>query len=333
MRLHTRGLFSIRRLRRVVADRLHGTPFDRALTTAVSLGRHDFVFGWNRGLGDIALGLVPLFARIRARCPESRIVVVTRPDLAEMTALAGVDEIVVIDGLKRGDPLDPLRAAEAWGITFRDMPTVFAEPDPTRWLDGQREAFPPRLVWDCELDAKAARFGAPDPGRIVIGAHVNSETAQYYGYAKDWPAQSWRALFANFPADRGVNWMLFGNVPAPPFEYANVTDLRGQTTLHELLALVRTQCRVLIAPDSGILTAAYYLDQNRPLDVISLWSDPRQGILKQGCASPNPALRHHALLGRNDDVRAVAVADVEKVLTAILAQLPRSAGPDAAHAR
>ena len=40
--------------------------------------------------------------------------------------------------------------------------------------------------------------------------------------------------------------------------------------------------------------------------IVSLWSDPRQGILKQGCASPNPRLRHVPLRGRDEDVRNLA---------------------------
>ncbi|MEP7329003.1 MAG: hypothetical protein ABI777_07310 [Betaproteobacteria bacterium] len=332
MRLRTRGLFSIRRLRRALSDRLRGTPFDRALDAAIKTGNRDFVFGWNRGLGDIALGLVPLFARIRARCPDSRIVVVTRPDLAEMAALAGVDDVVIVDDLARDAPVDPLRMAENRGIVFRHPPTVFADPDPTRWLDGQRQTFAPRLVWDASRDAQALHFAPPIDGRIVIGAHVNSETAQYYGYVKDWPAESWRALIARFPAERGVQWLLFGNAPQPRFEFSNVTDVRGSTSLHELLALVRTQCRVLLAPDSGILTAVFYLEQNRALDVVSLWSDPRQGILKQGCASPNPALKHHALLGRDDDVRNLSVDDVDHALTAIIEDVSCRSHPDLARA-
>jgi len=332
MRLRTRGLFSFKRLRRVVADRLHGTPFDRALARAGQTGQRDFVFGWNRGLGDIALGLVPLFARIRARCTGSRIILVTRPDLADMAALAAVDDVVIVAGLLRDEPLDPLQAALTRGLSFRGEPVVFANADPTRWLDGQRTSFPPRLAFAPGFDALAARFHVPGEGRVIIAAHVNSETAQYYGYVKDWPAASWRELIAQFPAGRGVHWVLFGNAPAPAFDFANVTDLRGQTTLLELLALIRARCHVLIAPDSGILTAVYYLDGNAPLEVISLWSDPRQGILKQGCASPNPALHHHALVGADDDVRKLRVADVEAAVAAALADATRCRSPEAIHA-
>ena len=249
-----------------------------------------------------------------------------------MAALAAVDDVVIVEGLARDAPLDPARAALAHGIVFRGEPVVFAEADPTRWLDGRRTAFPPRLAWKPAFDALARRFVVPSDGRFIIGAHVNSETAQYYGYVKDWPAASWRELIARFPAGRGVHWILFGNAPTPPFDFANVTDLRGQTTLLELLALTRTRCRVLLAPDSGILTAVYYLDGEQPLEVISLWSDPRQGVLKQGCPPPNPALRHHPLIGAGDDVQRLPVADVEAVVAAALAEAARHPAPEVIHA-
>ena len=68
-----------------------------------------------------------------------------------------------------------------------------------------------------------------------------------------------------------------------------------------------------------MLTAVYYLDDAFPVDVISLWSDPRQGILKQGCASPNPMLRHVAIEGAREDVRNITVDAVASALEAALA--------------
>jgi hypothetical protein len=81
-------------------------------------------------------------------------------------------------------------------------------------------------------------------------------------------------------------------------------------------------------PRRGVLTAAYYLADDFPLDVISLWSDPRQGILKQDCPSPNPRLRHVALRGRDEDVRNLSV---DEVAAALERSLPASTAT-AAHA-
>jgi hypothetical protein len=318
MKLRTRGRFNVKRLSRALADRLQGTPFDRAVHAAATAGRHEFVFGWNRGLGDIALGLVPLFARIRAADASSRIVVFTRADLADAFRLTDADAVHVDATAVRGPALDPVGIAARDGIVLAPAATIFADPDPTRWLDGQRQAYPPSLRWDGAWDARADRLLPADAGTVVIGAHVNSETAQHYGYVKDWPADHWRALFACFPR-APVRWALFGHAATDRFAQANVVDLRGATDFLDLLALIRTRCRVLVAPDSGVLTCAYYLAQASPLAVVSLWSDPRQGILKQGCPSPNPALAHVPLLGRDEDVRNITVAAVADAVRGSLA--------------
>ncbi len=325
---------SFRHRARRAADRLFGTPFDRALQTAQRRGCHEFVFGWNRGLGDIALGLTPLFARIRAGDARSRIVVFTRPELVEAFALTEADQVHGVVGLERGAPVDPLAAAAGAGVVLHPSAAVFANPDPTRWLRGQTQAFGPRLRWNAAWNARADRLLPAGGEPITIGAHVSSETAQFYRYVKDWPADRWRTLFARFPAARGVRWLLFGHAAATEeFRQPNVVDLRARTGLIDLLATIRTRCHVLIAPDSGILTTVYYLADAFPLEVVSLWSDPRQGILRQGLPSPNPQLHHVPLFGPTEDVRNLTVDDVavavehglSRSMPATLAPLPHRA--------
>lgn len=320
MNLRTRGRFNVKRWGRILGDRIRGTPFDRALTDAARDGRREFVFAWNRGLGDIALGLCPLFARIRARVAHSRITVFTRADLEDAFRLTDVDVLHVVPDSARGAPIDPVAAAARSGVALPPDATLFADPDPTRWLEGRRREFPPALRWNAQWNAKADRLVPSIGSDIVIGAHVHSETADHYGYVKDWPAPAWRRLFAGFPAARNVRWLLFGNAVTEPFVQPNILDLRGRTEFLELLALIRTRCRILVAPDSGVLTAAYYLADDFPLEIVSLWSDPRQGVLKQGCASPNPRLRHMPLMAPREDLRELAVDDVERAVAAALAR-------------
>src|SRR5215510_8183362 len=128
----TRGRLNPKRWTRALSDRVRGTAFERTLRDAAQSGRHRFVFVWNRGLGDIALGLVPLFLRIRAADSRARIEVVTREDLVETFELAGVDAIHAVPGLARGSPVDVSSLATSDAV-------VFSDPDPTRWLEGQRE--------------------------------------------------------------------------------------------------------------------------------------------------------------------------------------------------
>jgi ADP-heptose:LPS heptosyltransferase len=89
-----------------------------------------------------------------------------------------------------------------------------------------------------------------------------------------------------------------------------IIDLRGKTSLFELLSIIKNRCRYLIAPDSGILSMVYYLDTAFPLQIISLWADPKHGILKQNVASPNPLLIHRPLIGAHRDLSTVSADDV-----------------------
>ena len=311
MKFRTRGRLNPKRVARALADRLRGNAFDRALARASREGVRNFVFGWNRGLGDVALGLVPLFTQIRQQCPGARITVYTRADLRQVFELTDADHICIVPGLERGKPVD----FTAPGIVPpAAAAVVFADPDPTRWLDGRRQRFAPVLHWDAQWDVLADRFVPVPDRRIVIGAHVHSETAQHYGYVKDWPAACWAELFSRYASAHDVQWVLFGAAASMTFPQSNVVDLRGQTSFVEMLAVIVARCRVLLAPDSGILTAAYYLDQGAPLEIVSLWSDPRQGILKQGCPSPNRSLHHTALVGKDEDVRNLPVDRVQAAL-------------------
>lgn len=318
MKLRTRGRFNVKRVGRLVADRVRGDALDRAIADAAASGRRSFVLGWNRGLGDIALGLCPLFARIRARLPDAAITVFTRADLVDALRLTDADRIVVIPGLARGERIDLDAAAATTGTRIDDDAVRFADPDPTRWLDGRRTEHPPVLRWDPALDARADALLPERNDVVTIGAHVDSETARYYGYVKDWPADHWRALLARFADASRVRWVLFGNAATVKYAQQNVRDLRGRTSFLDLLAVVRARCRILVAPDSGVLTMAYYLAGDAPLDVVSLWSDPRQGILKQDCLSPNPRLTHTPLIGRDEDVRNIGVDAVAELVAAAL---------------
>jgi ADP-heptose:LPS heptosyltransferase len=295
-------------------DRLRGTAFDRAVAAAAAKPRAGFLFVWNRGLGDVTLALVPLFARIRERVPGARITVVTRAELAEPFRLTDADDVRVIAGLDREAKVDAERLRAGAGLDPERFDAVFLDPDCTRWLHGARDEHPPKLRWDPAWDALAAAVVPDAPGRTLIGAHVSSETAGYYGYVKDWPVERWRELMERLGSADGARWVLFGHRPEPAFDLPHVADLRGRTGFLEMMAIVKNRCRALVGPDSGILNTAYFLGVPFPIDLVSLWSDPRHGILQQGGPSPNPLLRHVPLVGRDEDVRNIAVAAVEGAL-------------------
>ena len=295
---------------RRIADSVAGTALDRAVRRAAKGPVCDFLFFWNRGLGDVALCLVPVFARVRRDVPGARIVVVTRPELAEPFALTDADSIVTIPDLLRGTKMTLAELRALPGLDLKRGAVVFEDPDVNRWLRGRRREFPPRLRWDRAWDALADRVPPAGVGEIYIGAHVSAETRQFYSYAKDWEPDSWRQLMLRLGDAPVVRWILFGQSPEPRFSRPNVIDLRGKTSYLEMASIIKNRCRVLIAPDSGVLVTAFYLDARFPLDIVSLWSDPRQGVLLQGCPSPNPLLRHIPLVGRDEQAANIALDDV-----------------------
>jgi hypothetical protein len=309
---------SPRQALRRIADRMMGTALDRAVKRAAAGPERDFLFCWNRGLGDIALCLVPIVARIRRDVPGARIAVVTRPELVEPFRMTDADAVVAIGDLVRDAAPTAESLCAVPGVGPARWAAVFPDPDVNRWLHGRRGEFPPSLSWDPAWDALADAVAPPAADRVTIGAHVHSETSRHYRYDKDWPPESWRELFARVEDVRGVRWLLFGKSVEPRFAHPNVVDLRGRTGYLELASVLRNRCRILIAPDSGVLNTAYYLGERFPLDVISLWSDPRQGILRQRCASPNPLLRHIPLVGKGELARNIPV---EAVLAEVRAAL------------
>src|SRR6266536_5920408 len=96
---------SPKQLLRRISDRAFGTALDRAVRRMGRDPRRSILFCWNRGLGDIALCLVPIFARIRRDVPQARIAVVTRPELAEPFAMTDADDVREIAGRIRDAPM------------------------------------------------------------------------------------------------------------------------------------------------------------------------------------------------------------------------------------
>lgn len=307
-----------RRLR-AIGDRLAGDPYERALARGAKEGRRRVVFFWNRGLGDIALGLTPMFARAAERIPGVSIEVVTRADLEEPFRLTDARTVHVVPGLARGDRTSAVEACARLPADPRAGALAIDAPDATRWLAYARRPAPPRLHWNPAYDALSdPLIDAGDP-RPWIAVHASTETARHYDYVKDWPADAWLALFRETARRHDVRFVLLGQGRDPPLAAPNVIDLRGRTGFLAMLALVRKRCAALVAPDGGVLNAVYFLDAAFPITVVSLWSDPRQGLLKARARSPNPGLVHVPLVGERDDVRRIAPGDVLAALDIALA--------------
>ncbi|QVL55708.1 MAG: hypothetical protein KFB95_00455 [Simkaniaceae bacterium] len=290
-------------------DAMRPNPFDKLLKKMVGEEKGRFLVIWNRGLGDIPLGLYALVYRIRSYVPNASITFMTRRDLAEaFTMLEGV-QVLVGESWERGKPFDIDETLKEHSLSSNMFDVVLEKPDPTKWLKWQIGNLVPKLKWQEKWDALVDKYEL-DPNETYIGCHIQTETGVYYGYEKNWDLPSWRDLFKKVQEKGKGKILLFGMEREPAFLMDNVIDLRGETNLFEMLSLIKNRCRYLVAPDSGVLSIAYYVDASYPVRVVSLWADPRQGVLRQKVDSPNPQFEHIPLHGKNDNVANISVESV-----------------------
>ena len=294
-------------------DAMRPNPFDKLLKKMVGEEKGRFLVIWNRGLGDIPLGLYALVYRIRSYVPNASITFMTRRDLAEaFTMLEGV-QVLVGESWERGKPFDIDETLKEHSLSSNMFDVVLEKPDPTKWLKWQIGNLVPKLKWQEKWDTLVNKYEL-DPNETYIGCHIQTETGVYYGYEKNWDLPSWRNLFKKVQEKSKGKILLFGMEREPAFLMDNVIDLRGETNLFEMLSLIKNRCRYLVAPDSGVLSIAYYVDASYPVRVVSLWADPRQGVLRQKVDSPNPQFEHIPLHGKNDNVANISVESVYRSL-------------------
>ncbi len=272
-------------------------PLDRALKKAQKKGHKKILIPWNRGLGDIALGLYAIVHRIRIFIPDADITFLTRPDLEEGFTLLGGVKVKIDPSMQRKKP---------YVVAEGEYDLVLDNADPSHWVTWQRGTLTPKLHWNSAWDVLCDRFQLP---ANCIAAHVQCETGYYA--ARDWPSDHWHALFSSIDKP----FVLLGRKKDPVYSYPNVIDLRGEMSLFEMLSVIKNRCYALIAPDSGPLSMTYYLDESFPIRVLSLWADPNHGVLKQNVPSPNPQLHHIPLI--SPDHKNAALIPPENVRAAL----------------
>lgn len=281
-------------------------PFERALCRCQRRGGRKILIGWNRGLGDIALGLYAVVQRIRAKIPEAEIAFLTRENLREGFSLLKGVSCFVDPTMRRGETIEIRKRMRRLGLDPKAFDLILDTVSPTDAVSWQRGWLTPRLCWREEAPPVVAS------GPIYIGVQVEAET--HYGLWRNWPKERFDELFFRLGQFPGVRVLLFGMGQEPKFPFPHVIDLRGKTSLQQLLSTIKNRCRALVLPDSGILSMVYYLDADFPIDVVSLWADPRHGILKQKVASPNRLLRHTPLFGKLRDLGALQATQVVDAL-------------------
>lgn len=294
---------------KTIKQRILPNPLDRLLKDHHKKNKKSFLIYWNRGLGDIPLGLYAICHKIRTWIPDARIVFLTREDLAEAFSMLEDVEVIIDKTIKRGQPYSLHRAP----VAIEQFDVVIEKVDTKRWLHWQLGKLTPKLKWKDQWDQLSKRFALGD-AKDYLGVHVSSETSGYYGYEKNWSKGSFQKLFDKIAEKKGQKIILFGMKKEELFTGSHLIDLRGETSLFEMISLIKNQCSHLLAPDSGVLSITYYVYEEFPLKMVSLWADPRQGILKQRVPSPNSKLLHCPLIGDKECVENISVSQVFKSL-------------------
>lgn len=292
---------------RKIYRKLAPNPLNQLLKKANRNNKKHFLLYWNRGLGDIALGLYAIVHKIKEQVPNAKITFLIRKDLEQGFSLfKGVNYIVAKDW-KRGIRYTEKEVAKH-ALDENDFDEIITWPDPSYWVKWQHGKIVPKLIWKKEFEKSLEKLGI-DPNQKYIACQPLCETN--YGLWRNLPHQSYQKLF---DALKDQKILLLGKSPSPEFSGDHILDLRGKTDLYTLLTLMKTRVKTLLVPDSGILSMTYYLNEQFPIKVISLWADPYHGILKQNVSSPNKKLIHYPLIADNKDLSNLSV---EKILKTI----------------
>lgn len=294
-----------------ILRKIRANPLDRMVKKAKKREQKNILLAWNRGLGDIPLGLFAIVHRIRHYIPDAAITFLTRENLEDGFKLLSDVDILVHPTWKRGKPYNVEASLLELQVDPASFDLIIDYPDPTYWVKWQRGKLTPKLRWCNEWEDLWKKFGL-EQGKHYVGAHPHTETS--YGLGRNWPTSSWQELFTTIGEKQKRKILLFGFEKEPLFQGDHIVDLRGKTTLFELLSIIKNCCRSLIVLDSGVSAMTYFLDTPFPLQLISLWGNPDMGILKQNVASPNQQLKHFPLLGEGADINKISVQEVEKAL-------------------
>jgi len=274
-------------------------PFDKILKKAKRKNMTKFLFAWNRGLGDIALGLYGLIDKTKKMVPNVEITFLIRENLKEGFELLSDIKVIIAPDWKRGDSYDVGETLKKLQLDASFFDVIIPWPDPTYWMAPLRGKLMPRLIWKDQWDNLYKKFSLSKE-TIYIGVQPSAETN--YGQWRNWPKKKWEVLFASFEKRQEIKILLFGYEKKPFFSQKNIIDLRGRTSLFEMLSIIKNKCDFMLLPDSGILSMTYYLDIKFPVEVMSLWADANHGIMKQNVPSPNKELVHTPFIAKNNDL-------------------------------
>ena len=191
------------------------------------------------------------------------------------------------------------------------------------------EPLPPQLsTSSVDVDAARKKFGLANLAQPLFGLNPGAE----YGPAKRWPVERFIAAAQEIQKRTSCVWLLFGGKgdaavtsqitsAFSPASDVGVRDLAGQTSLRELMALLKL-CRVLLTNDSGPMHVAAALgtpvvalfgSTSPELTGPGLPGDPRHRLLKSDAPCSPCFLRECPI-----DFRCMKGISVERVVEAVV---------------
>jgi len=269
-------------------------------------GKNNILIEWNRGLGDIPLGLFAVVKRVKQFIPNANITFVTREDLKDGFSMLENVNVSVCPFWKRNKEHNLLDSLQKIGLSPDKYDLIIEKPDPTYWVRWQLGKLTPLLNWNTKYDNLYQKFSIDESKKIIA---IQPDIGSGYNLWRTLSAEKWQQLIARIENQENTQVVLIGSKETK-LELKNGLDLRNKTTLFEVLSFLKNSCNTALLLDGGILSLIYYLNATFDLKIISLWGDPRQGIIKQGVASPNTKLVHETIVGEFKNVDSISIEQI-----------------------
>ncbi len=280
----------LRKLKRKIKK----NPLDALLKKAKKNNKKTFLLAWNRALGDISLGLFAVVYRIYEYIPDAKITFLIREDLKDGFELLDGIDFIKVSFWRRYLPFDIYHTLKLLKIDHKKYDVILDRVDPNYWVKWQISTLTPKLVWKSKFDRLADKFDIAKD-KIVIAVQPCIETK--HSFWRAYPIKYFKELFLK--ANKDIVFVLLGTEKKEIFDFKNILDLRGKTTLLEVLCILKNKCDYFISLDSGILSLFYFLDIDFPIKLIALWGSMDVGVIKQKVKSPNKHLMYLPLIFEN----------------------------------
>jgi len=243
----------------------------------------NIAFFWNRGLGDIPLELYSFKETILKFCPKARLCVITREDLKEGFMLLEGLTVYTSALLKRKEEEDYEAIFTSLNLNKDAFDHIFYKPDPAYWVAKEKKVQTPKLHWDQSFETKAYLL----EGKHYAFLHLNSETV--YGFEKNLSKAQWQTILQDLK-EKNYTTVALG-ASCDSFDLSCDIDLRGKTSLFDIITHLLNSSSIFIGPDSGLLNILYFLNIQTPLKLISYFGNTNVGILQNNHPSPNSLLQ------------------------------------------